>query len=53
MTPAYDLEEAKKLRKELEELKRSEMDKGLGSMIDEAEEISGVKLIVEERKEGE
>lgn len=42
------VEEAKKLRKELEELKRSEMDKGLGSMIDEAEEISGVKLIAKE-----
>ena len=39
------MDENKALKKELEELKRAEMSKGLGSLIDEAEEINGIRLI--------
>ena len=39
------MDENKALKKELEELKKAEMSKGLGSLIDEAEEINGIRLI--------
>jgi len=42
------VEEVKALKKEIEELKKAEMSKGLGSLIDEAKEINGVKLITKQ-----
>ncbi|NLD20362.1 MAG: alanine--tRNA ligase [Clostridiales bacterium] len=38
-------DEIKALKKELEELKSAEMNKGLGNLVDEAEEINGIRLI--------
>ena len=40
--------ENKALKKEIEELKKAEMNKGLGSLIDEAEEINGVRLVAKQ-----
>ena len=42
------VDEVKALKKEIEELKKAEMSKGLGSLIDDAEEINGIKLITKE-----
>ena len=42
------MDEIKKLKKELEEIKKAEINKGLGSLTDEAKEINGVKLIAKE-----
>ena len=42
------VEEVKALKKEIEELKKAEMNKGLGSLVEEAKEINGVKLITKE-----
>lgn len=42
------VEENKALKKEIEELKKAEMNKGIGSLIGEAKEISGIKLITKQ-----
>ena len=42
------VEEVKALKKEIEELKKAEMSKGLGSLVDGAKEINGVKLITQQ-----
>lgn len=42
------MDDVKRLNKEIEEIKKAEMSKGLGSLVDEAEEIGGVKLITKE-----
>jgi len=42
------MDEIKAMKKEIEQLKQAEMNKGLGSLIEEAKEISGVKLITKE-----
>jgi alanyl-tRNA synthetase len=42
------MEEVKSLKKELEDLKKAELNKGLGSLIDEAKDINGIKLITKE-----
>lgn len=41
-------EEVKNLKKEIEELKKAEMSKSLGSIMDEAKEINGIKLITKQ-----
>ncbi len=40
--------ENKTLKKEIDELKKAEMGKGLDSLIDEAKEINGIKLITKQ-----
>ena len=46
---AADLsDEVKALKKEVEELKKAEMNKGLGSILDEAVEINGIRLITKQ-----
>lgn len=40
--------EMKSLKKEIEELKRAEMSKGLENLVDEAKEINGIKLIAKQ-----
>lgn len=42
------MEEVKSIKKEIEELKRAEMSKGLESLVDEAKEINGIKLIAKQ-----
>ncbi|MBR2620394.1 MAG: alanine--tRNA ligase, partial [Firmicutes bacterium] len=42
------VEEVKALKKEIEELKKAEMSKGLGSLVDSAKEINGIKLITQQ-----
>ena len=42
------IEENKSLKKELEELKKAEMSKGLDSLLDDAKEINGVRLVAKE-----
>ena len=42
------IEENRSLKKEIEELKKAEMSKGLGSLIDEAKEIGSVRLITKQ-----
>lgn len=42
------MDEVKVLKKEIEELKKAEMSKGLDSLIDDAKEINGVKLIAKQ-----
>lgn len=42
------VDEVKQLKKEIEELKKAEMSKGLGSLVDGAKEINGVKLITQQ-----
>ena len=42
------MDEVKQLKREIEELKKAEMSKGLGSLIDEAQEVNGVKLIAKQ-----
>lgn len=42
------LNEIKSLKKEIDELKKAEMDKGLDSLVDDAKEINGVKLITKQ-----
>ncbi|MDO4176696.1 MAG: alanine--tRNA ligase-related protein, partial [Bacillota bacterium] len=42
------MEENKALKKEIEELKKAEMNKGMDSLVDDAVEINGVKLIAKQ-----
>ncbi len=42
------MDEVKALKKEIEELKKAEMNKGLGNLIDEAREINGRRLITKQ-----
>ena len=42
------VDEVKSLKKEIEELKKAEMNKGLGNLIDEAREINGRRLITKQ-----
>ena len=42
------IEENRALKKELEELKKAEMNKGMGSLIAEAKEINGIKLLAKQ-----
>ena len=42
------MEEVKSTKKEIEELKRAEMSKGLESLVDESKKINGIKLIVKQ-----
>ena len=42
------MSEVKSLKKEIEELKKAEMSKGLDSLVSDAEEINGIKLITKE-----
>ncbi len=41
-------DEVKALKKEIEELKKAEMNKGLDSLIDEASEVNGIRLITKQ-----
>lgn len=41
------LEEIKSLKKEITDLKKAEMDKGFGSIVQKAKEINGVKLVTQ------
>lgn len=40
--------EVKALKKEIEELKKAQMDNGVGALVDEARQINGIKLITKE-----
>lgn len=42
------MDEVKSLKKELEAIKKAEMSKGMGSLLEDAEEINGIKLIAKE-----
>lgn len=42
------MDEVKSLKKEIEELKKQEMNKGLDNLIDEAREINGTRLITKQ-----
>ena len=42
------MDEVKSLKKEIAELKKAQMDKGLDSILDDAREINGVKLITKQ-----
>ena len=42
------MDEVKSLKKEIAELKKTQMDKGLDSILDDAREINGVKLITKQ-----
>ena len=42
------MDEVKALKKEIEELKKAEMNKGLGNLIEEAREINGRRLITKQ-----
>ena len=42
------VDEVKALKKEIEELKKAEMSKGLGNLIDEAADINGIRLITKQ-----
>ena len=42
------MDEIKTLKKELEEIKKAEMNKGLSNLIDDAKDINGIKLIAKE-----
>ena len=41
-------DEIKSLKKEIEELKKAEMSKSLGSILDEAKDINGIKLVTKQ-----
>ncbi len=41
-------EEIKSLKKEIEELKKAEMNKSLGSILDDAKEINGIRLVTKQ-----
>ena len=45
---ASRMDEVKKLKKEIEELKKAEMSKGLDSLVDTAEVINGIKLVTKQ-----
>ena len=42
------MEEVKTLKKEIEEMKKAEISKGSGSLLEEAKDINGIKLIAKE-----
>ena len=45
------VDEVKALKKEIEELKKAEMSKGLGNLMDEAADINGIRLITKQFKD--
>ena len=42
------MDEVKALKKEIEEMKKAEISKGSGSLLEEAKDVNGIKLIAKE-----